>query len=471
MAISSPFAKLPFKTKGYITLAGGFLIHFILGTFYLWGNMGSYIASYLQNDGQDYTNNDVGAVFPFMMLAINIGILFGVTIAKKIGFRLLCLICSFFIGVGIFTSSFALKNFALFTFLYGFVFGVFNGLAYMLPFNLCYTYFPEKKGIVSGVIAGAFGLGAAVWIWLVNGLINPDNIDPIHTDPNDSDSPKYYPASVTDNLPRSIRIFAIVYFSIATFGSLLIEEPTKEELQQIEEEQNAQFEKLIDGYEQHKEVECENLKDGLKTRLIYITFGLAAMYASFGAMLVANYKNYGLYLNFSSSFLSIVSTVGSISNGLSRFFWGAVYQKVPFKWIAILNLSLQCVISFTLRWASQVEAVYLIYITFMYFLYGGWYAVLPATITKIYGKKIGNIIYGVTFSGFTIAGFFQFFVVTKVQTAIGWGNMFWVFTGVQLLAIIFTFFVKFEINWKERYAALRQKDEEFEYSSKSLDTK
>lgn len=39
---------------------------------------------------------------------------------------------------------------------------------------------------------------------------------------------------------------------------------------------------------------------------------------------------------------------------------------------------------------------------------------MPATINRIYGKKIGTTIYGVTFIGFTTAGWIQFFVVVKL---------------------------------------------------------
>lgn len=137
--MKSPLARLPFKTRGYLTLFGGFLIHFVLGTIYLWGNINTYVASYFVMNGDNYTKADVGIVFPFILLAINVGNPFGVLIGQRIGFKLFAMICSAVMGSAIFASSFALTNFTLFTFLYGFVFGVANGFVYMIPFNLCYT--------------------------------------------------------------------------------------------------------------------------------------------------------------------------------------------------------------------------------------------------------------------------------------------------------------------------------------------
>lgn len=35
--------------EGYLALLGGFLIHIMIGTFYLWGNINIYVTSYLRS--------------------------------------------------------------------------------------------------------------------------------------------------------------------------------------------------------------------------------------------------------------------------------------------------------------------------------------------------------------------------------------------------------------------------------------
>lgn len=39
------------KAIGYISLAGGFLCHIILGTLYMWGNTNLYVRSYFCYEG------------------------------------------------------------------------------------------------------------------------------------------------------------------------------------------------------------------------------------------------------------------------------------------------------------------------------------------------------------------------------------------------------------------------------------
>lgn len=38
--------QLKTKTKGLLVVLGGFMIHLILGTLYMWGNINIYIRSY-----------------------------------------------------------------------------------------------------------------------------------------------------------------------------------------------------------------------------------------------------------------------------------------------------------------------------------------------------------------------------------------------------------------------------------------
>ena len=52
----------------------------------------------------------------------------------------------------------------------------------------------------------------------------------------------------------------------------------------------------------------------------------------------------------------------------------------------------------------QIKSLFFLYIILTYFTYGGWFAKLPALVARIFGKKIGTTIYGITFAGFAIAG-------------------------------------------------------------------
>jgi hypothetical protein len=119
----------------------------------MWGNINVYITSYFRiKDNPDLEIKTGGIVFPFMMLAIALGMPLGVRCIYL--FKSIKLM--FFTGVTIccgcvFISSF-LTNFWSFVIVYGIIYGFVTGLMYMSPCYLCYLYFPKKKGLVGGFV-------------------------------------------------------------------------------------------------------------------------------------------------------------------------------------------------------------------------------------------------------------------------------------------------------------------------------
>lgn len=62
-----------------------------------------------------------------------------------------------------------------FTIMYSVSFGLCNGLAYTVPLKVCWDHFPDRKGTVSGVVIGGFGLGSLIFGFISTLLINADN--------------------------------------------------------------------------------------------------------------------------------------------------------------------------------------------------------------------------------------------------------------------------------------------------------
>jgi len=64
--------------------------------------------------------------------------------------------------LGAYFSTF-MTNFMDFTIVFSVCFGVCNGFTYTIPLKICWDYFPDRKGMVSGVVICGFGLGAALF--------------------------------------------------------------------------------------------------------------------------------------------------------------------------------------------------------------------------------------------------------------------------------------------------------------------
>ncbi len=59
-----------------------------------------------------------------------------------------------------------------------------------------------------------------------------------------------------------------------------------------------------------------------------------------GNFMSQNYKSYGIAINKDDEFLTVIGTIGSIFNSLSRFFWGTLIDYFPFKYLIITNFTI-----------------------------------------------------------------------------------------------------------------------------------
>lgn len=95
----------------------------------------------------------------------------------RVGPRLLMLIGSIISLTGIYASTFV-TNYTAFIFLYGICFGIGIGSSYMAPLMCGWEHYPERKGLVSGIVIGGFGFGSFFFNIISTFLVNPDDVAP-----------------------------------------------------------------------------------------------------------------------------------------------------------------------------------------------------------------------------------------------------------------------------------------------------
>ena len=77
----------------------------------------------------------------------------------------------------------------------GFPIGI--GMMYWTPLICAWEYFPDRKGLISGLIIGAFGFGAFIFGFISTAIVNPENYQ---IDKSDKDDP-YFSEQVTNRVP------------------------------------------------------------------------------------------------------------------------------------------------------------------------------------------------------------------------------------------------------------------------------
>ncbi len=162
--------------NGVIVLVGSFSLHLVLGAMYLWGSINVYVASYLRLHDKSITLDQLFFTLPILMVFTSIFSSFGPYLLKHLKPKLILVIGGVFIFGGYLGASFV-TNLYLFLFLFGVLPGTGIGISYLVPIACGWSYYPNRKGLVSGIVISGFGLSSFIFSFVVKALFNPDNRD------------------------------------------------------------------------------------------------------------------------------------------------------------------------------------------------------------------------------------------------------------------------------------------------------
>jgi len=236
---------------GYVVLAAGFLVHMCLGTIYTWGNLTTYLTSYMRRRDPSITYSDTVWVYFVTPAALSWFLFLTAPIQGWLGPRLSSLAGSLLLGGGVMVSSYVVSHsLPALIVTYGLIFGLASGVIYTCPMNIALQYIPHRRGLITGVVIGGYGIGAFVFNFFITGYVNPHDCKPVcpaggdytgYTCPGwapnstsmlggddcDNNEHKYFPpsSSVAGQVPDVLFILGCVYTALTVIGSLFLVAP------------------------------------------------------------------------------------------------------------------------------------------------------------------------------------------------------------------------------------------------------
>jgi MFS family permease len=187
-------------------LIGAVLVHAVVTAINYYSNNNSYIAAYFKKQPQSTI-----VTLQIWQLFDTVGCVFGVKVAEKFGFKLtIFVLLAGFALLNLIASFF--KSIYLFMFVYSTVAGLFTGAGYLISLFIAWTYWPERKSVVTGLVLFSFGIFPSLYAPISASVINP-NKAPIT-------SPQY-----SERLPWLFQFYSIVYAVIGLLAWLVIPGP------------------------------------------------------------------------------------------------------------------------------------------------------------------------------------------------------------------------------------------------------
>ena len=137
----------------------GTLLQVVLGTVYAW----SFFQKPIMLE-YGWTNVQTMWIFSIAILFLGLSAAVGGMILPKFGPRKLATTGAILYGFGYLISAYAMSigSLPLFYFGFGVVGGIGLGLGYVTPVATVSKWFPDKKGLITGMVVMGFGLGALI---------------------------------------------------------------------------------------------------------------------------------------------------------------------------------------------------------------------------------------------------------------------------------------------------------------------
>jgi MFS transporter, OFA family, oxalate/formate antiporter len=154
-------------------VAGALVIQISLGAVYIW----SVFQTPLKAVFEGWTETQVTLPAQVLLAAFALAVVFGGRIQDRLGPRIVATSGGIFLGAGMilatFTGHFS-SNTALIWLLLTFsvLGGIGIGAAYVCPIATCVKWFPDKRGLVTGLAVAGFGAGAFFFAPLAKALIS-----------------------------------------------------------------------------------------------------------------------------------------------------------------------------------------------------------------------------------------------------------------------------------------------------------
>jgi OFA family oxalate/formate antiporter-like MFS transporter len=357
----------------WLLVGAGLLLQFSIGAVYAW----SVFAKALR-DAPAFHLTRVEASLPF---TVTIGMIFvgsyiGGRIQDRKGPRLVALIGGVIYAVGVVLASFARNGDQLWLIIagYGVISGFGLGFAYIVPIAMLLKWFPDKRGLITGLAVGGFGFGAVLTSPVAQWLIARDPERP-----------------TSAFLP-----LGIAYLVMSLVGASFFRNPP------------SGF--TVPGYEPVApgggEVGEKDYTQGeaLRTPQWYLLTAILTLNVSAGIALISQAAASAEDIaGYTVTGAATVVGVLAIFNGGGRIIWAAASDFIGRMPAFAAMLGLQGVCLLVLPHASN-QALFFVLAAIVYLCYGGGFGTMPATVGDYFGVRYAGAIYGLMLLGWSLGG-------------------------------------------------------------------
>lgn len=341
--------------KKYLTVFAAFIIMLCLGSVYAW----SLIASELMS-GYNFSATQSQIIFGTIIAIFPTTMIFVSQLARRIHTRYLGYISGFLFFSGYILAGNANGNFMLTYLGLGIIAGIATGFGYWISLTIPVQWFPQKKGLITGVAAAGFGLGA-VFMSAISEKILLSGKDVLEL----------------------IQFIGIAYGITVILCSNLI---------------------IPKNPISHTATIHVNIREVIANKIFAKLFAGIFLGTFAGLLIIGSLKIIGEQSNINNHILILGVSLFAASNFLGRLTWGFLSDYIGASFSIFLALLIQSIAIFSLNIFELSDAMYLILSFLIGLGFGGNFVLFAKETAQVFGVQKLGLIYPYVLLGYAIAG-------------------------------------------------------------------
>jgi OFA family oxalate/formate antiporter-like MFS transporter len=383
------------ESKRWIIAGAAVVMQLCLGTVYAWS---VFKKPLMATHGWNQTETQL--TFMILMGVIGCAAAFGGTLVDKKGPRFVATIGGILFGVGTLLAGFAdqVGSLPLLYLGFGVVAALGNGFSYVTPIATLIRWFPDKRGLVTGLAVMGFGGGA-----FFMGKIAP----PMITSFQVFDGAQKL---VESGVSTTFYIWGAIFLVLVTGAAQFFTNPPKGWLP-------AGFKPAASSV---SAADSYQFGAAVKTPQWWMLWAMLCLNVSAGLGLISQLSpiSQDLYKplldpsTVGEALIKALALAGgavvaysAIFNGLGRLFWAKISDNIGRKMVFGIMFATQAVL-YVLVAAEVINSYYLFMVIACYLLacYGGGFATMPAFAADSFGPGYIGKVYGFMLTAWSVAG-------------------------------------------------------------------
>ncbi len=365
-----------------------------LGAVYAWSVFRNPLSSRFH-----WSIAEVTLTFTICVCVLSVACFFGGLWLNRKGPRIVALTGGFLYGLGVFLASFSADKLWWLYLSYGVIGGIGLGFSYIVPVAVLVKWFPDRRGLITGIAVGGFGAGALVTAPVATRLIQ------------------------TIGVLQTFAYLGVAYLVVTMATGYFMQNPPQGWTPAGWKSSSTQA-----AQRSRKDY---TLGEALRTWQWWALWLLLFLNTCAGISVISQEAPLIQKIAMVNAVVAAgVVGIVSIGNAAGRIFWAWISDSITRRWTFVVMFALQC----GLFWILPSLAAVSILTTASFVIlmcYGGGFGTMPAFAADYFGSQNVGPIYGLMLTAWGAASAFgPLLIAHTLKTTGGYAN------GLHIIAAI-----------------------------------